>query len=111
MEKILMEYIGNIIEDRKLNHELQIVIFGFGKTGKQVYHILCRRGIGKKVVGICDNNSLLVGTNQMGFIVQTPEHIVECFPNAAYIVAGCRVGEMVCCLKQLHINRIHITRI
>ncbi len=81
-----------------VNHR-PVVIFGSGVLGKFVHALLeCRlQGL---VVAYCDNNAKLHGTKIQGITVLSPESAARCYPDAVYVITGCKSAETM--KKQLH---------
>lgn len=105
-----IEFIGNIREDIKLEQEAQLVIFGCGKTGKEVFEVLRERGLSSKVAAFCDSNPALCGKQLDGVKIISVEEAAVHYKDAAYLAAGCCVRAMVEALQSCGVKKIHITR-
>ena len=106
-----MKFIGRIQDDIMLRKENEIVIYGCGRTGKQIYQELKKRGLGEKVCAFCDENSDLYGKQIEGVLVMRLTEAVARYNEAAYLVASCCVKDMVIALQSMDVKNIHITRI
>ena len=104
-----IEYIGGIFYDEKLlEGNKEIVIFGTGVCGKKVVEYLEKNEIKSNIVCFCDSNCDLEKGEVMGVPVSKPDEACKNYPNADYLMSGKFSGEMYKILKHKHVNKIHI---
>lgn len=105
-----MEYIGPIEKDCKLKDVTEIVVVGYGKTGKKVFDWLLANGQGEKVKDICDSSTMLQGTKVGKIVIHSLENATKTYPNAAYLICSICVKQLLEELTQYQIYNIHIVR-
>lgn len=105
-----VKYIGRIQDDRLLEAEEKIVIYGCGTTGRQVYKELQKRGLGSQIYAFCDGDLRQAGKQIEGIPILSVEEATKKYGEAAFLVASCCVRDMVTTLQQNHVDNIHITR-
>ena len=104
-----IEYIGGILYDEKLlESNEEIVIFGTGVCGKKVVEYLAKSGKKGNIVCFCDSNCGLGKSEVMGIPVCEPSETCKNYPNADYLISGKFSGEMYALLKEKNIEMIHI---
>lgn len=100
-EKTLLAFVASAKE---------IVIFGNGYNGKDLYWFLCRKGYGDKIVAFCDNDHAKRATSDEVEVLAVNE-ATEKYPKACYMVANYKWVSVM--RKQLidlgiHSSRIHL---
>lgn len=105
-----MEYIGPIEKDCKLKDVTEIVVVGYGKTGKKVFAWLLANGQGEKIKDICDNSAMLQGTEVGKTVIHSLKDATKTYPNAAYLICSISVRQLLEELTQYQIHNIHIVR-
>lgn len=105
-----MRYIGTVQNDSKLEDAEQIVIYGAGKVGKEVWEFLKSRNLQKQVVCFCDNAPLMQGETLEGLPVLSLSAACSQYPGGTYLIASLCVRQMLESLLQYGIEEIHIIR-
>ncbi len=105
-----MNYIGTIEQDKKLEQESQIIIYGAGKVGRHTLEVLEKTGQKEKVMCFCDNSKSMAGKSIEGIPVYDVAKSCTAYPCGAYLVASMFVRQMVESLLQYGIEKIHIIR-
>ncbi len=106
-----MKYIGRIQDDRLLEADERIVIYGCGATGKQVYEELKKKGLSFRVCAFCDGDLRQVGKQIQRIPILSVKEAAKTYREAAFLVSSCCVRDMVTTLQENHIDNIHITRV
>lgn len=88
-------YERKMTEYRKWN---EIVIFGSGNYGRDLYKMLKIEGI-QSVKCFCDNGGARQGRELAGIDILSPQEAVERFPEAMYIITPRGYGDEI--LRQL----------
>lgn len=82
----------------------QIVIMGMGENGQRLYDICMELRLGT-VVAVCDNNTLIQGSNYRGRIIVSPDQAVAKYPKALYVATSqTAVNHMVAQLVGLGVS-------
>jgi len=110
MGGIAMEFIGKAEDDMLLEGEGQIIIYGAGQTGKRAFEILKQKGLETKIVAFCDRNETLYDKKLYGILILSVAEACRQYPEAAFIVAGMCVRQMVENLQKYEVQKIHIIR-
>lgn len=105
-----MEYIGPIEKDCKLKDVTEIVVVGYGKTGKKVFDWLLANGQGEKIKDICDNSAMLQGKKVGKKVIRSLEEATNTYPNAAYLICSICVKQLLEKLTHYQIHNVHIVR-
>lgn len=103
-----MEYVGNIIYDAFLKEkDMDLVIFGAGKSGRIVYEFLDRNDKAKNVKYFCDCNENLWGSRMEGIEIVNPMQIL---PDRKYhfLVSGNYANDMTEFLINHGVKNIHL---
>lgn len=103
-----MEYVGNIIYDSLLEQEdMDLVIFGAGKSGRKVYKFLERNDKAQNVKYFCDCNENLWGSRIEDIEIVDPMQILS---NRKYhfLVSGNYANDMTEFLINNGIKKIHL---
>lgn len=106
-----MKFIGRVQDDILLQTEDEIVIYGCGRTGKQVYAELKERGLASKVLAFCDENPNLRGKKIEGIPIVSVTDASQKYKGAAYLIASCCIKDMINILQKNNVDNIHITRV
>lgn len=103
-----MEYIGNILYDRKLlEKEEDVVIFGAGKYGRKLLYYLELNKKSKKISCFCDSDISQCGHTVAGIPILAPEEALQRYPEAAWLVSGKYAEEMYDTLHRHNVHNIH----
>ena len=105
-----MDYIGTIEQDRELEREEQIIIYGAGKVGRHALEALGKAGWREKVVCFCDSNRDMCGKDVEGIPVLGVKEACARYPQGVCLVASMCVRQMVESLLRHGMERIHIIR-
>ncbi|MCL1632288.1 FkbM family methyltransferase [Sporolactobacillus sp. CPB3-1] len=92
-----------------VSHANEIVLFGCGRGGRNVFDLFAENGINKNVVAFCDNNADKQGTTFLGLDVFAPAKAANQFPNAFYIISCVDNVEPTNQLIDLGIKESHVT--
>ena len=85
MALVIVEREKNIISF--VEYAKEIVIFGNGENGKDMYWLLYRNGYGDKIAAFCDNNPSM-GGSEIESVILPVSVAVKKYPSANYIVAN-----------------------
>lgn len=105
-----MKYIGTIHNDHKLEDAEQIIIYGAGKVGREVWDFLRANGWKEHVVCFCDNHPGMQGGMVEGLPVLGLSEASGRYPEGTYLIASLCVRQMLESLLQYGIEEIHIIR-
>lgn len=72
-----------------------MVIFGCGERGKKLLNYLRTKGIEDEIRCCTDNAQQLWESKVEGYIVLSPEQVVQTYPKAIYIVANRYCEEVI----------------
>lgn len=104
-----MEYIGNILYDKKLLEEnRKIIIFGAGVSGRMIFDYLDLNGVKDRILCFCDSDKNKAGKNIAGISIYETEDILKKYPREDYLIAGKYCKEMYGILKRNDIDKVHI---
>lgn len=103
-----IEYVGDIIYNKRILKSCRIVIFGTGICGKRIAGYLIKKGVKDHIICFCDSNCDLEGCNIMEIPICNPIEVCRNYPDADYLISGKYSREMYEILKENHIDRIHI---
>lgn len=82
------------LDSLELSPDQDIVVFGAGFMGEQLLRYApC--GIVARIVGYCDNNNSLWGTNRHGMPIRSLEEWILLCPDAVYIIATYKYGQAI----------------
>ncbi len=82
------------LESLELNPDRNIIIFGAGFMGEQLLKY-AGSSIVARIVGFCDNNNSLWGTNRHGMPIRSVDEWIELFPDAVYVIATYKYGQQI----------------
>ena len=103
-----MEYIGNILFDKKLlEHKGNIIIYGAGKYGRRILEFIELNKKELKVCGFCDLNNDKVQQIEK-FPIYKPKEGFQKYTDALYLIGGKYCADMYRDLKNSGINNVHI---
>lgn len=105
-----MKYIGTIQNDHILGDAEQIVIYGAGKVGREVWDFMRAKGWKEHAVCFCDNNPEMQGGMVEGLLVFGLSEACVRYPKGTYLIASLCVRQMMESLLQYGIEDIHIIR-
>lgn len=104
-----MEYVGNILYDKKLLEQNRtFIIFGKGTYGKKLLHYLDLNGVRSNIICFCDSKVSAADEEVAGIPVYQPIDACLKYPKADYLVCGKYAREMYEILKNYSINAVHI---
>lgn len=104
-----MEFIGKIWDDYLLKNTNEIVIYGCGMLGKQVFSYLEEKQMINKVVAFCDKNASVHNGFFNGKKTGDIDYCASEYPNAVYLIACADILNVIQTLESHQIKRIHIT--
>lgn len=104
-----MVFIGYIEDDEILcQSKNEIIIFGAGNTGKNIFQKLVKMGIGNRVIAFADNAESLWNTFKDGKkIVKPGEAFVE-YKDAEFVIASIYDKEIAEQLANNNIANVHL---
>lgn len=94
---IRKQYLANGYYERKMaeyRKQKEIVIFGSGNYGKELYKMLKKEEI-HNVKCICDNSTAMQGGKMGELDILSPQEAVEQFPEAMYIITPRGYGDEI----------------
>lgn len=103
-----MEYIGNLLYDRKLLEGIPVVVYGAGRTGKMIMDFLNNNDCKKSIRCFCDKNPKLWGNMLDGIFILSPMEAVRKNGDAHFLIGGNYADEMLEELTSLGVSKVHL---